>query len=465
MKKISILIISLLLAFLCSSVVYATSTSNNEEGDDSSSTPTDIFTTEYPDDPSREPSIVAEAAIIMDAKTGQILYEKNIYDAYYPASITKVLTMLVALEHCSDFSETVTFSDNAIWGIERDSSHIALDVGEQISVEDCLYAISIRSANEAAYGLAEHIGGDLPGFANMMNQKAEDLGCVNSHFVNANGLHDPDHYTCAYDMALITQDALRYKMFRELTSAKSHIIPPTNKNEDARELYSKNKILKSSSEYYYEFAEGGKTGYTTDSLNTLVTYAKKDDLELICVILRCNKSYNAYTDTRALFRYCYNNYKVSYPLADFTFDTLNDSSNDYITKNFNNTIEHDTLSYSVDKSYSILIPSSADVSQLTKQVEIFDAPDENGYAGKITLLYGEQNLGEAPISYDNLSTSLNPYTDIEKTMETEAPVKTKFIIAGIIVGVILLIFIIVKISLHSQRRRRRRNRRRNDYYF
>ncbi len=462
MKKLSILIISLFLTLLCSSVVYATSTSN-EEGDDSSSV--EIFTTEYPDDPSREPSIVAEAAIIMDAKTGQILYEKNIYDAYYPASITKVLTMLVALENCNNFSETVTFSDNAIWGIERDSSHIALDVGEQISVEDCLYAISVVSANEAAYGLAEHIGGDLTGFTDMMNKKVEDLGGVNSHFANANGLHDPDHYTCAYDMALITKDALRYKMFRELTSGKSYIIPSTNKKEDTRELYSKNKILKSSSEYYYEFAEGSKTGYTTDSLNTLVTYAKKDDLELICVILRCHKSYNAYTDTRALFKYCYNNYKVSYPLSDFTFDTLNDSSNDYITKNFNNTIEHDTLSYTVDKSYSILIPSSADVSQITKQVEIFDKPDDAGYAGKITLVYGEQLLGEVPVLYDNLSTSLNPYADKEELLTETSSKKTIFIIIGIILVVILLILLIIKITLHSQRRRRRRSRRRNDYYF
>lgn len=462
MKKLSILIISMIFAFLCSSVVCATATSN-EEGEDESSTPTEVFTTEYPDEPSRTPDIVAEGAIVIDAKTGQILYEKNAYETYYPASITKVLTILVALENCDDFSETVTFSQNAIWDIDRDSSHIALDVGEEISVEDCLYAISVRSANEASYGLAEHIGDSLTGFTDIMNKKASDLGCVNSHFVNANGLHDPDHYTCAYDMALITKDALRYKMFRELTSGKSYIIPPTNKNEESRELYSKNKILKSASEYYYEFAEGGKTGYTTDSLNTLVTYAKKDDLELICVILRCNKAYNAYTDTRALFKYCYNNYKISYPLSDFTFDTLNDSSSDYITKNFNNTIEHDTLSYSVDKSYSILIPSSADVTSLTKQVEFFDSADENGYAGKITLMYEEQVLGEVPISFSNISTGLNPYTNTEIIPENDT--SFKIIIGGSIVGAIILIFIIVNVSIHSQRRRRRRSRRRNDYYF
>lgn len=463
MKKYYILVVAMICALLFSTVSYATSNSTGNDGaEEDTSTEAEIFTTEYPDDPGRTPDIVAESAIIMDASTGQILYQKEPYKTEYPASITKVLTMLVALENC-DLNETVTFSDNAIWGIDRDSSHIALDVGEEISVEDCLYAISIMSANEAAYGLAEHVGGSLSGFADMMNAKATSLGCQNSHFVNANGLHDPDHYTCAYDMALITKDALRLKMFRELTSGQPYTIAPTSLQEEPRELYSKNKILKSSSEFYYEYAEGSKTGYTTDSLNTLVTYAKKDDLELICVILRCKGASNAYTDTRALFRYCYNNYKVSHPLSDFTFETLNDSSTDYITKNFDNTISHDMLSYEVDTSYSLLVPSSADSGSLTKEVEIFDAPDANGNAGKITISYQDEVLGEVPITYSNIENNVSPKDDSNEFAPMST--KVKIIIGASILGVLLLIFLIIKITLGARRRRRRRNRNRRNYYF
>ncbi len=461
MKKLSFLILTIVIVLLCSSVVYATAGDNRDDGDES--TEVELFTTEYPEDLTHAPDLVSDCAIIMDANTGQILYEKNAYEARYPASITKVLTMLVALEN-SDLDETVTFSEDAIWNIDRDSSHIALDVGEQISVEDCLYAIAIASANEAAYGLAEHVGGDLEGFADLMNQKATDLGCKNSHFVNANGLQDENHYTCAYDMALITREALNLKMFRTLTSAKSYTIPATNL-QDARPLYSKNKILKSSSEYYYEYAEGSKTGYTTDSLNTLVTYAKKDDLELICVVLKCKGAKNAYTDTRALFTYCYNNYQLSYPLSDFTFESLDDTSNNYITTNYNNTITHDTLSYAIDNSFSVLIPSNADVTKLVKNVEFYDTPDKKGNAGKITISYNEQVLGETFITYTSTDETSNPYTTEEKTDKTSISLKTILIIGGIVIGVIFIILVILKIYLTNVRRRKRRGSKRNDYYF
>lgn len=461
MKKLSFLVALLLCIFTFSTVAYAsnatTETATTEEPQ--------VFTTEYPDDPSRAPDLVSESAIVMDAKTGQILYEKNPYEHLYPASITKVLTCLVTLEN-ADLSETVTFSHDAIWNIDRNSSHIALTDGEQLSVEDCLYAICIASANEAAYGLAEHVGGgSLSNFTDMMNAEAKRLGCENSNFVNANGLHDENHYTCAYDMALITREALNYKTFRTLTSGESHVIPATNKN-DARELYSKNKILNPNKAEYYEYAEGGKTGYTTDSLNTLVTYAKKDGLELVCVVLRCKGAHNAYTDTSSLFRYCYNNYKVCYPLSDFTFDKLEDSSSNYITKNFDNTIVHESLSYNVDTSYSLLIPADADVSTLTKEAEFFDTTDADGNAGKIVISYKDEVLGEAPITYSNIGEGPNPYNKDDDVTDSKKPsTKTKIlIIVGSIVGVILITFIVFKIILSSRRRRRRNSRKRN-YHF
>ena len=208
MKKWSVLMLTLLLCFSIAFDSHATeSGSNNSEHPE---------TTEYPGDPSLAPDIVSQAAIVMDAKTGQILYEKNSDVGKYPASITKVITVLIALEHNLDMNQVVTMSENAIWGIERSSTNIGLDVGEQVTIRDLLYATMVNSANECAYELAELIAGDAASFAKLMNKKAEELGCKHTHFVTPNGLHDDDHYTTAYDMALIMKAALENDKFREI---------------------------------------------------------------------------------------------------------------------------------------------------------------------------------------------------------------------------------------------------------
>ena len=151
------------------------------------------------------PDVIAESAILMDARSGAILYEKNIHTQRYPASITKLLTCLVAKKN-SELSDVVTFSKEAVFGIERRSSNIGIDVGETLTMEECLYAILLESANEVASAVAEHVGGSIEGFAQMMNEEATSLGCTDSNFVNANGLPDDNHYTSAYDMALIAKE-------------------------------------------------------------------------------------------------------------------------------------------------------------------------------------------------------------------------------------------------------------------
>ena len=150
------------------------------------------------------PVVGAEAAVLMEADTGAILYEKNIHMKEYPASTTKLLTTLIASEQC-DMDEIVTFSHDAVFDTPRDSSHIAMDVGQELTMEQCLNAILIRSANEVSFAVAEHITGtsDWSVFADMMNRRAKELGCLDSHFANPNGLPDENHYTTAYDMAMI----------------------------------------------------------------------------------------------------------------------------------------------------------------------------------------------------------------------------------------------------------------------
>lgn len=233
MKKIFTIFMAWIMILTLVTPVYATEIEATTEHPE---------TTEYPNEPSREPDLVATAAIVMDAESGQILYEKNAYERRYPASITKIMTTLLAIEHKVNMNETVTMTDNAVWGIDRDSTNIGLDVGEKVTIGDLLYATMVKSANECAYAIAEIVGGDVEHFADMMNEKAKELGCQDTHFVTPNGLHDDNHYTCAYDMALITKAAIQYDEFREIAGTQSYTIPPTNLSEDSTELWNGNKI-------------------------------------------------------------------------------------------------------------------------------------------------------------------------------------------------------------------------------
>ena len=175
------------------------------------------------------PEITSPAAVVIEASTGTILYNKAAYDSYYPASTTKLMTAILAIEQ-APLSDIVTCSYDSVNSIGWDSSRIGLVKGEQIDMENALYAILLASANEVSYAVAEHVGGSYRKFVNMMNQRAAELGCVNTHFNNPHGLDDPEHYSCAYDLALIARKAIEYNTFRRISGASYREIPPTNLN-------------------------------------------------------------------------------------------------------------------------------------------------------------------------------------------------------------------------------------------
>ena len=252
------------------------------------------------------PAVYAESAIVMDADTGTILYAKNIDTQKYPASITKIMTTLIAIEN-SYPTERVVFSDNAIWGIERNSSHIGIRIGENLSMKDCLYGMMLASANEVCLAVAEHIGGDVDTFVAMMNEKAAALGCTNTNFTNPNGLPDENHYTSAHDMALIAKAAFENELFREVCSTEIYKIGITNKTGEYRWMRNHHKMMLEDSEYYYSGCLGGKTGYTQVALNTLVTYANKGEQNLICVSMRTNGG-QVYLDTATMLDYGFQNF-------------------------------------------------------------------------------------------------------------------------------------------------------------
>lgn len=459
MKKTLAIFMALLLIFTFVTPVYATGETGEEEA-----TTEHPETTEYPDDPSRPPDLVCGAAIVMDAATGQILYEKNAYDKKYPASITKILTTLVALEHGVNFDETITMSENAIWGIERDSTNIGLDVGEKVSVRDIIYATMVKSANECAYAVAELVAGDLESFAAVMNKRIEEIGCQSTHFVTPNGLHDDEHYTCAYDMALITKEALKNDTFREIAGTLSYVVPETNLADETRPLWNGNRMINPAEPYYYEYCKGGKTGYTSKANNTLVTFAEKDGLELICVILDCDGWKYSYTDSRALYNYCFNNYSYFHPLSDFSFESDNEDllEHNTILNNYYTSMNHEMVDLVVDHNYSLLLNRSVDTTLIEKQIHLFDTAQEN-VLGEIIFFYNEEQIGSTPI------TSTTPLLSSQMVKETEEEkpsvwskigkiaLRVLLVIAGLIV--ILLIYI----GFAALIRRRKRNRRRRGY--
>ncbi len=241
-------------------------------------------------------SITGESGIVMEASTGIVLYEKNINDVHYPASITKIMTALLAIENC-EMDEIVTIPHEAVY-MEDKGTHIALDEGEQLTVEQCLYAVLLASANDAAYALAEHVGGTYENFIRMMNQKAKEIGCQNTNFTNPHGLPDESHVTSAYDMALITKAALEYDMFQTISGTSYYEIPPTEHQKDLIPMYNHHKMI-GKTEFQNEEVFAGKNGYTNAAAHTLVTCAKRDDMVLICVVMKEQRE-SLYQDTLEL---------------------------------------------------------------------------------------------------------------------------------------------------------------------
>lgn len=263
------------------------------------------------------PDIMNLSGVLMDADTGAILYNKAMDEKRYPASTTKILTALVALEH-SSLTDEVTFGETAMQDIYAGSANINRKAGEILTMEQCLYAILLASANEVSTQVAEYIGGSVEGFCEMMNQKAAQLGCTGTHFVNANGLPNDDHYTTAHDLALIMQAALKNETFCAIEANLNYTLPATNMSEPM-DLYNHHPMLHKDHELYYEGAFAGKTGYTDAAGNTLVTAARRGDMTLICVVM---KSANAeqITDTRNLLDYGFNNFTHLTPTGSDTED-------------------------------------------------------------------------------------------------------------------------------------------------
>ena len=246
-----------------------------------------------------QPEVAAQGAALYNATTGQFLFTKNGDTQYYPASITKLMTALLVAENC-DLDEIVTFSAAATTNLESGAVSLNLTEGDQLTVEQCLYGLLLKSANEIGNALAEHVAGSNQAFADLMNAKAVSLGCTNTHFTNPHGLNDSNHYTTPHDMALIGQAAFQNDTVRKVASTLTYEFPATKKS-GARTITMGHKMLNPNDSRYYPGIIGGKTGYTSKAGNTLVTAVEQNGTRLIAVIMKSSSTH--YTDTKALLDY------------------------------------------------------------------------------------------------------------------------------------------------------------------
>ena len=324
------------------------------------------------------PSIEGKAAVLMDLQTGAILYSKNADTKLYPASITKIMTCLLACEHLTRTDHFV-MSQSAAYGIEPGSSSIYADTGEEFTVEQAIMALMLESANEMALMLGELTSGNVKKFVELMNQRARLLGCTGTHFNNPNGLPDEHHYTTAMDMARISYAAWHNPLFMRYVSTSLYEIPPTSKQPETRYLLNHHKMMPGR-DYAYDGVVGGKTGYTVAAGNTLVTYANRGGFNLVAVVL--NSVGGAYEDTRLLLDYGYDNFhrvNMGLKISDKKFRGIGLPSEMFILKNMGN-IQPVYFYYNVQ----VTLPFGFTREQVTRKQSI-----ENIYGTRMPTVWNE----------------------------------------------------------------------------
>ncbi|MBQ9421391.1 MAG: D-alanyl-D-alanine carboxypeptidase [Lachnospiraceae bacterium] len=365
--------------------------------------------------------VASEGACLMDASSGVILFEKNAHEPYYPASITKVLTALITIENCENLSEQVTFSYDAVHIEEENSTIIGASEGDRLSVLDCLYCLLFQSANEVANALAEHVGAKHPElkgegesdrdvFVKMMNLKAEELGCLGSHFHNPSGLTDENHYTTAYDMCQIMAAAIRNQTFLDIEAHTYWTHAPIRRYPDANDpwntVYPKHLMLKRNSSQFYRGAIAGKTGYTMNAGNTLVTACEKDGMTLVACVL--NAHANHYNDTRRLFDFGYDNFS-SLKVTDY------ENTNGLIEKDFEvaGIPVMDSFTIGIDEDTRITIPKAGSYVEVEKTLSTENV-QASGALAEMIYTYGDRKAGSAALRLIPLGGSVSTLSAIEE---------------------------------------------------
>ena len=389
-------------------------------------------------------NITSESAILIDSDTGKVLYDKSAYEKHEPASTTKIMTALLTLEHCK-LDDVATVTSEAITSVPSGYSSDLLKMGEELSIKDLLYALLLPSSNEAANVLAIHIAGSIDSFASMMNTRAIELGCKNTHFVNPNGVHDEEHYTTAYDLALIAREAMKNDTFKQIVSTVAYTLPSSNNySRIDRNLITTNDLIKRQSENYYEYAIGIKTGFTTPAKNCLVAAAKKDDKTLISVVLGANTDDDRYSNTKTLLNYGFENF----------------SKKDIVKTN--DIVQTIDVKNATSKTKNLNLVAESGINTIVTNDKINDKVEPT-----VTL---NDNL-QAPIKKDTIvGTATYTVDNIQYTINLKAgnDVKKSYTLY-IVIGVAIIALILILFEKPSKKRNKKSTRknagnRYNGYY-
>ena len=404
-------------------------------------------------------------AVLVDANYDEVLYEYNAHDRAYPASMTKVMTALLTLEAMEAGTITgdtmVTVSDHAARKDFPDESTANLKSGEQMTVTDLLYCLMLPSANDAAKALAEHLGGSIDNFAAMMNQRAKELGCTNTHFINPNGLHDPNHYTTAYDMALMFMEAMEHDLFLEIISTASYTAAATNISKE-RFFFNTNGLI--SNLYYsghvYDKCIGGKTGSTDEAGRCLVAAAEDGDKLMVSVIMGSGPMekdgrtrQGQFDESKRLLEYGFTNFRrVTISRPDEPVDKVS------VTLS----LDADEVMVKPIGSLTLTLPKRINENDIQSEITLYtdtvEAPVAEGQVlGSMRLFYEDQEYGELDlVAVTSVERSELLYKKmIFLNFMEEYGVRLAAGIAGVLVLILLLIFL-----LRRKRRRRRSSRHR-----
>ncbi len=340
-------------------------------------------------------SLSSASAIVMELSTGTVLYSKNIHKKHYPASITKIMTSLLTLENSSP-SDVVTFTEAEAHGIETGSSSMYCVPGEKFTIEQVLYGIMLQSANEMCLVAADHVAGSVDNFVNMMNERVAQLGLKDTHFMNPNGLHNDDHYTSAYDMACIAREAWKNPSFQKICGTRTYKVKSTNKRKAGEilggQLLNHHQMIngyETGSRYEKDYVVGGKTGYTSMAHSTLVTFAEKDGMQLVSVIMKGNSPKqgepNEYTDTAKILDFAFEKY------SKHAVNGENSNVNENLFNTFDSYFNADQSPLRLSAESAVILP---------KGVGLKKAKQEIRYDNSVKLQNGENVIGTVKYTYD-----------------------------------------------------------------
>lgn len=408
--------------------------------------------------------VLAKAALLVDPETGEVLYARNIHEKLYPASLTKVMTALLVLEaiEAGDLAmDTVlTASETAISNLPDDGSNAGIVVGEELTVEQLLHCILVVSANEACDILAEAVSGTVDAFVELMNERAAEIGCENTHFMNANGLHSVEHYTTAWDLYLITQQACTHDVFLRICNTKYYEVTPTNMNPKSRKYYTTNYLISNArdAQYVYKGANGVKTGSTSDAGYCLIATAQRSDRKLLSVVLGAERK-TMEDDRRETYSFSETVKLLDYGFDGFQRAVIIDTME--LLDEVEVTLSQEQNSVKVHPAESIecLIPSDITAADIERTItfisESVEAPVTKGQVlGQVTLSYNGVVYGTVDLLADEDITESRLLVFQKDALEFVRSTRFKLGAAG---AAALIVLIVILCASVKRRRRRRKN--------